>query len=65
MQNKIKLTLKSVYGRNLYYPIDELGLLLSRLNRSERRKSSFINRDIEILRKIGYEIEIVRDPISF
>ena len=60
MQTKIKVTLKSAYGRNRYSPIDDLGLLLCRLNRSESRKSTFIDRDIEILRKIGYEIEIIK-----
>jgi len=57
---KLKIQTRMVYGRPLHYPMCDSSKLLVRLNRrtvSAEHTFSFVDRDLIILKQLGYEIE--------
>ena len=55
--SKIRIQLKTVYGRELIYPICEKAKLLVKL----LKRKTFTEEDIPVIQALGYTIEIVSD----
>ena len=51
----LKLMVKSVYGNEMIYPACEKSKLLTALS----RKKTLDNRDLELIKSLGYQIEWV------
>lgn len=57
---KIQLKVRKLYGKLVYYPLDSLGLLVAGLHRDKRAaKPSFTKKEVEVLKKCGFEVELL------
>lgn len=61
MQNEITVTVKSTYGVARCYPVCETAKLLAELAGS----ISFTSKDVEIMKKLGYEFKEIPAPHGF
>jgi len=61
---KLKLERYTLYGKALYRPMCETSNLFLQLQRSykSRTKPMFTKREVEVLKKLGYEIELCVPP---
>jgi len=51
----IKVTIKSVYGKELVYPVSEMAKLFAEL----LGRKTLVARDIQIIKQMGYTVEVV------
>lgn len=56
MSQKIQVKIKTVYGVDRAYPICSVAKLLCELGGGK----SFTDKDIKVIKKLGYEIEVVQ-----
>jgi hypothetical protein len=54
-EKKLQVEIKSVYGNEKIYPVNEAAKLVATL----LRQSSLTQRDVGVLKKLGYTIEVV------
>jgi len=52
---KVQISIKSVYGHTLYYPVNEAALIFARL----AGKKTFRKADLNDIKQLGFEIEFV------
>ena len=57
---KIQVTIKNVFGNETIYPICETAKLFARL----ARQKSLTMREIETIKELGYEVEVVQEVKS-
>ena len=53
----IKVKIKNIYGRDLVYPVCEKAKLLAKLV----QQATFTSREIQVIKDLGYSIEVVQD----
>ena len=53
----IRVKVRNVYGRDLVYPACEVAKTFAKLVRQE----TFVPRDIQLIKDLGYKIEVVQD----
>lgn len=51
----IQVNIKQVYGVERIYPVNDQAIFLTQLT----NKKTLDNRDIELIKKLGYQIEVV------
>lgn len=51
----IKVNIKQVYGVERIYPVNDQAMILTQLT----NKKTLDSRDIELIKKLGYQIEVV------
>jgi hypothetical protein len=52
---KVQISVKSVYGNTLYYPVNEAAFIFARL----AGKKTFRKSDLSDMKLLGFEIEFV------
>ncbi len=58
-QMKIKLQMRMVYGRPLYYPMCPISKNLSLLGHNDDLVHTFSLSDIKLLKEAGFQIELI------
>jgi hypothetical protein len=51
----IQVNIKQVYGVDRIYPVNDKAIILTQLT----NKKTLDKRDIELIKKLGYEIEVI------
>jgi hypothetical protein len=51
----IQVNIKQVYGVDRIYPVNDKAIILTQLT----NKKTLDNRDIELIKQLGYEIEVI------
>jgi hypothetical protein len=51
----IQVNIKQVYGVDRVYPVNDKAIILTQLT----NKKTLDNRDIELIKQLGYEIEVL------
>jgi len=62
--NVLRILHSNPYGKDVYYPLCERGRLLTRLGKQEWRTDTFRQGDMDILKKLGFEIELLEGTLS-
>jgi len=59
MSTNIQVKIKNVYGIERIYPVNSTAIFLTSLT----RKKTLDRDEIEVIKKLGYQIEVVADQI--
>ena len=60
MDNKLQLRVKSTYGRDLFYPINETALQFCKL----LGRKTLVTNDLSPIKALGYEIELLAPSLE-
>jgi hypothetical protein len=55
----IQVNIKQVYGVDRIYPVNDKAIILTQLT----NKKTLDKRDIELIKRLGYEIEVITNKI--
>jgi len=55
----IKVNIKQVYGVERIYPVNDQAIILAQLT----RKKTLDRADINLIKKLGYDVEVVAEKI--
>jgi hypothetical protein len=55
----IQVNIKQVYGVDRIYPVNDKAIILTQLT----NKKTLDKRDIELIKKLGYEIEVITNKL--
>jgi hypothetical protein len=55
----IQVNIKQVYGVDRIYPVNDKAMILTQLT----NKKTLDKRDIELIKKLGYEIEVITNKL--
>ena len=58
-QRIFKIRFKNVYGNQLIYPVNDISLAIARL----MNKKTFKRRDIDIIKGIGFDVQVEQDVL--
>ena len=56
---KVEIKIKNVYGVERIYPVNQKAIWLTSLT----RKKTLDRDEIEVIKKLGYEVQVVADQI--